>query len=483
MLIFKNSQKTILNHKLVLLAIRKGVFIFSVIFITTLLVLIPIYFINQLTKPKDLNILLITIDALRPDHLTCYGYKRNTSPRIDEIAKEGILFTQAISQGSRTWPFLTSLITSAYQSTHQVYFENQLLSYSISTLPEILKRKGYYTGFISGHGSLWSGKESGFKRGFDTCEDFGANADKISHKAIGWIKENKDKKFFLWLHYFDPHGPYMPPQPYKTRYVNDGLYKHNKHIPISPDDAVDRHSRKKAIGKGEIPAYVAEDNITDIDYYIAQYDGEINFTDEQIGILLDLVKELGLIKNTLIIITADHGEYLGDHGFYFMHGGLYDTIIKIPLIMKCKGIFPHGKIIDQQISSIDIMPTILSAVKIKVDIKMDGVSLLPVICGRYYNRPYAFGEFMNPQGVFTRSIRNKNWKLIFDVVKNTYELYDLKKDPRELTNLINTRINEFKFLKSELEKWAHTYKHNMVTSIGQLDEQTKNRLMSLGYVK
>jgi arylsulfatase A-like enzyme len=111
-----------------------------------------------------------------------------------------------------------------------------------------------------------------------------------------------------------------------------------------------------------------------------------------------------LVKNTLIIITADHGEYLGDHGFYFMHGGLYDTIIKIPLIMKCEGIFPHGKIIDQQISSIDIIPTILSVIKIKAGIKTDGMNLLPVIFGRRYNAPYAFSEFMNPQGIFTKSI-------------------------------------------------------------------------------
>lgn len=449
-------------------------FIFKVLFI--ILIGTTPFLYRNISRPKPINIILITIDALRPDHLGCYGYKRNTSPNIDRIAREGVLFTQAISQAGRTVPSLTSLITSNFLSVHHVFTENMILPPSIQTVTEILKAKDYNTAFISGHGSIFYGKNDGLNRAFDSSEDCMAQASQITQKAIEWIKSNKDKKFFLQLHYFDPHGPYTPPEPYRAKYLNDNLYRQNKNIPISIGN-------KTSEGDGEIPAYVAERGITDIDYYIAQYDGEISFTDEQVGVLLSTLKDLNMLRNTLIIITADHGEYLGEHNFYFMHGGLYDVIIKIPLIMKCEGVIPAKKVIHQQVSLIDIMPTILDFIKIKMNLRINGISLLPLIFNGRYNMPYSFSEFMNPQGISLVSIRTEDWKLIHNRIRNTYALFNLKEDPQELSNLIEMERTKLKLLKSELNRWIDSHRSSGPILIRQLDEKAKNRLISLGYAQ
>ncbi len=438
---------------------------------------------TTINKP---NIILITVDALRPDHLGCYGYKRDTSPNIDKLAKNGILFTQAICQGGWTGGSLFSLITSAYPHTTGVIDWGNSLNYSLPTLGDLLRKHGYHTALINGHQAAKRLAEMGLVRGFDSWnkDKEGIEAGEITERAVKFLYENKNKKFFLWLHYFDTHGPYNPPSPYNKQYINDNLYKTNKHIPISDDQKI------SWLAKDEIPYAIQDKGITEVDYYTAQYDGEIRFTDEQIGILLRTVEELGLGAKTLIVLTADHGEGLGEHGLYFSHGlYLYDEIIKVPLIFKYSNKLSGGKKIKSMVGHIDIMPTVLSLLRIKPVTRMDGIDLVPPMLnkGDYHSQRIIFSEiggyFSNPYNILIISMRSEKWKLIYYTEREVYKLYNLENDPQEVFNLVNIEKKEFNILKSLLRDWLSLQKTRIVHLSKPLDQEIRRKLESLGYLQ
>lgn len=426
-------------------------------------------------RPRNLNVILITIDALRPDHLSCYGYKRNTSPNIDKLAKEGVIFTQAVSQASLTPPSIFSILTSTYSNTHGVYDFGEIMNSALITLPEILKDNGYYLVLISGRGRLAEFRFPKLEEKFDIFYPSNINyitADEITKNAIEWLRLNKSKRFFLWLFYLDPHTPYKPPFPYNKEYVNDEFAKeNNKYIPIADE------SRNQFDGYGVIPRITAIKDITDINYYISQYDGEIRFVDSQLGAVFTELKRLNLYDNTIIVITSDHGESMGEHDFYFVHGqNLFDELLKVSLIIRYRGI-GKNKRISRQVQSIDIMPTILDIIRIKIPKEVAGVSLLPLIKKGQYYAKYAFSE---KRGCV--SIRTENWKLIYSVEENQYSLYNLKDDPEETNNLDDIEKSKFQFLKNELHKWMEK-QSKITTQKRVLDEATKEKLRSLGYVR
>lgn len=443
------------------------------------------------SKSRDLNVLLINIDALRPDHLGCYGYKRNTSSNIDKLAKEGVLFLQAISQGSWTLPSTFSLISSRYPHEYGVFLWGEPFDPSFPTLDSLLKKEDYNTKLISNHPGL-----TGFAQCFDSVEINDHLADVVTQKAICFLRERKGK-FFLWLHYVDAHGPYRPPTNYRHKYLNDGLYKQDKHLPISTNPY-----NSPYFDIGAIPLYVTEDGITDVDYYVAQYDSEISFVDEQIGTLLKALKELGLDKKTIIVLTSDHGELLGEHNIYFTHGGtLYDATVKVPLIFKCKGLLPAGRIIDEQVGHIDIMPTILDLLKVKAEIKMRGINLMPFILKKNANFPRKIIVSENfdcdPENFWEEivvALRTEEWKIYNSITKwkfdnsisQSYELYNIKNDPKESVNLNRMEKEKFRFLKKESDQWMNnimTSKVTIISSGREIDEQTRERLKNLGYLQ
>ncbi|MFH1508445.1 MAG: sulfatase [Candidatus Omnitrophota bacterium] len=426
-----------------------------------------------LSKDKPLNVLLITIDALRPDHLGCYGYRRNTSPNIDQLAKNGVRFTQAITQGTITEISLSSLITSTYLSTHGVYTSGHVIPNSIPTLVELLKSKNYKTCLINGRGVKFFQKPS-YERALDmyiNAHDF--NARNVTFEAIRWLNNNKKSKFFMWLHYFDPHAPYFAPPEYRSLFINDEYYRNGLSIPIS-DNCCNSYN--------DIPSTVAIDGITDVNYYIAQYDSEIKFSDEQIGHLINEISKLGLLKNTIIIITADHGEYLGEHGIYFIHGSLFEQVVKVPLIIMCNKIIPKGKVINSQVGLIDIMPTILDLLKDKNKMEFDGISLMPLISGKPNKREYIFSEFIN-KNTSARAIRSAEWKLVYYDKDNNYSLFNLRDDPLESINLVNVKAKEFNILKNKLNGFLNSKKVKNDNLSQFHNEQDIDKLRSLGYIQ
>jgi len=252
------------------------------------------------------NIILIVIDALRPDHLSCYGYERNTSPNIDKLAKEGVMFTQAITAGGWTAESVPSTLTGTYSFIHQVRYWNSPRNFTIRTLPQLLNSKSLNSALFTNHHPI---SMIDIKDGFDLIyiADHSETDDhQLTLKVINWLKENKDKPFFVYLHYKGPHVPYRPPEPYKSKYFYD-RFNIKKEIPISKDKSYSNWE------KGKIPHIVVESNISDVSYYTAQYDGAISYTDDQVGRLIDSLKKFDLLENTLIILIADQGEMLGEH--------------------------------------------------------------------------------------------------------------------------------------------------------------------------
>lgn len=446
---------------------KKYIFIFTII-----LLIIACYLrLNFIRSFGKLNIILISVDSLRQDHLGCYGYERNTSPNIDAFAKEGVLFSQAIAQGTRTHVSLPSLHTSTYPRVHGCYTYNFKMNPLLPTLSETLKKNGYFTMAVIGSPQI-----NQLKRGFDIfIDNEDMKADEVTRKSAHLIEKYQNNKFFIWVHYFDPHGPYRPPVPY------DRIFPYNLEGKVAPiNDEWDS-------GYMGIPLSVAENNITNIDYYVSQYDGEIRFTDEQIGALLKKIKELSLDKNSIFIITSDHGDSLGEHNLYFVHGFVYDEVIKIPLIIKSKKVMPFSKIIGHQVQHIDIAPTILEILRIKKPKTMQGNSLLPLIQGnKGHPSFFSFSECRDQilLGRIIECIRTNEWKLICINEKNKlkYMLYNLKLDPKEDNNLVNLKREEFKFLNEKLVNWRNRVPLFKPT-LSNITKEQKEILRSLGYIQ
>ena len=404
---------------------------------------------------KGLNVLFISVDTLRADHLGIYGYVRDTSPNIDELAQEGILFSQAFTQWPQTVGSLASIVTSTYRYYHDVnrMWRDQL-SDDFVLLPETLKNAGYNTIGVTPFVAAAHNFHQGIDASVKTWEEFSENydAEEVTEYAISWLKDNADKrKFFMWLHYSDPHTPYEPPEPYNELYVGDRHYNDSKTIPFhsGPYDNMGGISTRVRLGTHD-----------EVDYYVAQYDGEIRYMDESVGKLLDAIKTMGLSDNTMIIFTADHGESLGDHDFYFAHGLLpYDASFKVPLIVKIPDLQSKVKVLDQPVELIDIMPTILDVLSISDNKETQGKSLVPLMLGDSNAiSEFAFGEAGIQKTNHQRVIRTRKWKLIYVPSKAhqqimrgmPFELYDIEKDPNELNNLIEVETQIAEELKKEL---------------------------------
>ena len=401
-----------------------------------------------------MKVLLIDIDTLRADHLSCYGYKFNTSPNIDKLAREGILFSNAFAQGVPTTPAHTTIFTGLHSITHKIvsHGSDEVLDSSIPLLPEILKDNDYRTAAVDNLFNIkpWFAKGYEYYINPKSKSTHSIKAEEITYEAIRWLKEHYKENFFLFLHYWDPHSPYLPPEIYK-----DIFYRGK--------DPFDPNNKSMDEAKRQIPYpffkkwhYDLLDNPTDADYIIAQYDGEIRYADDSIGELLEYLRTLGIEEDTTIIITSDHGENMTEHNFFFDHQGLYEPTIHIPLIMKLGDRFTDRRI-EALVQHIDIMPTILDILNIKKNIRLEGKSLLPLIKGEC-NELYT--EVVSTECTWRASIaiRTGEWKFIKTIDKGLYEkppeeLFNLKYDPREENNLYDKEKDIVDELELRLVRW------------------------------
>ena len=414
-----------------------------------ILLLLPgvAYFLQAPTSHKEIeNVLLISIDTCRADYLSCYGYKSNTTPNIDAVAKEGILFENVISPIPLTLPAHSSMLTGTIPPYHGVHDNlNDALDESNVTLAEVLKNNGFTTGaFIS---AMVMDSRFGLSQGFDTYNDEFENeiqstnikerrADETSRFAVEWLDENKHENFFLFLHYYDPHHYYEPPEPFATEF-HDNLYA-----------------------------------------------GEIAYTDHCIRLVLDKLKELGLYDSTLIIIIGDHGEMLKEHGEPTHGYFIYQSAVKVPLIFKIPASTKPLRIKDA-VGLIDIMPTICSLLGIEILSEVHGMDLSAYIKG---NQPevkdrHIFCESLTATKYNANSLLGvvtDRWKYI---QTTRPELYDVITDPGESSNLISAQPRRARIMQHHLQQiLEQSVRTGDSDSEPQFDDQTIEELKSLGYV-
>jgi arylsulfatase A-like enzyme len=426
------------------------------------------------------NVIFITLDALRPDHLNCYGYKRNTSPNIGALAERGILFKQAISQASWTCPSVSSIISSLYPD-HEIRESGYSLSPKDDNLVRILKSNGYATAIFSNAKPVLDITLDGLKDVFDVFSISSLRADAIVKSANKWVAENDRKPFFLWVYLYDTHLPYSAQPGYFTEFLSDNLHPH-VNVPITPDDGV----KNEHFSFGSLPRHAAENGITDTSYYIAKYDGGIKFADEQVGLLLKALEDRGLKDNTLIIFFSDHGESLTEHKFFFNHSHfLYEDLIRVPLIIVFPARLPR-MIIEKQVQLINIVPTVREILKIKNNLHMEGRSMLPLIEKKVSQLDtYVFSETSYRPSPMC--IRTEDWKLIRNRRPGDkypeLELYNLKADPRELHNLADVRLEIVASLVKRLKEWQQTAKTCSFSLKQDISQHEKEKLKSLGYAE
>ncbi|MFA5422250.1 MAG: sulfatase [Phycisphaerae bacterium] len=504
-----------------------------------------------------MNILVLVSDAMRARNLGCYGYDKNTSPCIDEIARRGILFKNAFSTINTTGPSFTTIFTGKYPSTHGIRRHGPQLSEAeksytprLRFLPEILKDNGYVTmgldwlGFWHKRGyDYYAGRpnnptnhksaDSQNPRGplirfmagqllyliqmggrcnwyyslpeplRDIVRSYAIRLNSISQAdfsrkkmplvsdsaglsdlVIRYIKEYAGrKKFFIFVHYWDTHIPYTGPHSVAKRYYRD--YKYSTRSVASVFKELGGAKAEKLVRKsvrGRLPKTVGGIK--------AQYDASITYTDRNIGRIYQALDNLGILEDTLIIITADHGESLDEHGIYFSHHGLYDTDVHIPLIMQHPRL-GSGAVYEQLVQHVDVVPTILELAGIDYKNEdFDGQSLLKIVDGGKWDRQFVYAEEL--ACMQRRMIRDNKYKYIraMDDEKCRYceryhvrgdEFFDLQADPCELRNIINDPRSEF--YKKMLNEYIASIKPVQPGEKVQFDDEelVNQRLKSLGY--
>ena len=411
----------------------------------------------------EMNLILITIDCLRADHLSCLGYSKRTTPNLDYLASNGALFTQAISVSDWTPQSFVAILTSTYP---QMYRGELHITNRRTTIAQVLKDHGYHTAAF--HSNPFLSSYHGYHKGFDTFDDSipknhrkstlskakelaksimgtssklykvliqihaatmaanpSAKAQVLNKKAISWLHDNPNN-FFLWIHYMDVHGPYYP-QGIISPFERYRLWKLNHQKAHTPEE---------------------------INELIHLYDAEVSYVDEMIGSFWHILKRNNVLDNTFVIVTADHGEEFMEHGHYGHGSYLYDELIHVPLIIVGPGL--EGQVISQQVSLLDLAPTILDILKIEKPKAFLGNSLFPLINGNRATtgNSEAISETQSELDVTTRrgmrpqlqldaerrmiSIRTSKWKYIYTKGKQD-QLYDLEDDQNETKNVIDIK--------------------------------------------
>ena len=395
-------------------------------------------------KYDGANIVLISIDTLRADRLGVYGYARAETPRIDRLAREGIRFEQVISPMPLTLPAHTSLMTALPTPAHGVQDNGAFeIALGATTLAEQLQEAGYENGAFIGAFVLHS--RWGLNRGFAEYNDnfeyaqpggmpgqVERRAEAVIDAALEWLRQPREGPWFAWVHLYDPHSPYSAPEPYLSRYAD------------------------------------------------RPYDAEIAYADAQIGRLLDELDSDGELDNTVVVLTADHGEGLGEHDEPGHGMFLYDTTILVPLVIRLPDRLGEGREVGEQVQLIDVAPTILELVGVAIPESFSGLSLTPFFQGEGGSSRVAYSETYYPRWHFgwqeLHALRKDGFKYI---LAPNEELYDLRSDPTEINNLVAQEPARVAALREEVERIRGG---GVLTAPGRLSGEATERLRALGYI-
>jgi len=404
---------------------------------------------------KKTNLILIGIDSLRPDHMSLYGYPRQTTPHIDRYAAGGAVFENTFSPHIPTTPGYGSMFTGMDcfgMNVVALRHEGGLLP-SLKTLAEVLGEEGYNTTCVGFSGNPAS-------RGFQKYLDFSGwgsweagrspKAENLNAVTLPELRRlaGEEQPFFLFMRHMDPHSPYLPPRPFERIF-----YGGNEADPAN-------RSLDPVMAFKPFCDYFASwfpPGCTDKEYIIAQYDGALAYMDACIENIFAQIRALGIEENTLVVINSDHGETLHDHDCFYDHHGLYECTTRIPLILVQPGRIPAGMRFSEYCQQKDVMPTVLDLLGIKSGIAFDGRSLVPLLRG---GERVSETEFYITECTWMRKHgwRTPHWKLIHALepdfhFKPEVELYDLAKDPGELHNVADREPGVVAMLEARMQAW------------------------------
>jgi arylsulfatase A-like enzyme len=450
------------------------------------------------------RVFFITVDTLRADHMSLYGYPRATTPSLAKLAAGGVTFEHAITQWPKTGSSFAAMFTGLYPHTTGLTHKAALvIPPAYLTLPKFFKEQGYRTFGVVSNAVLAA--KLGWNAGFDEFQetwgggDFPedpkqfrplASAPRVNALALPLLcKYAKADRLFAWIHYTDPHAPYLLPEGTSDPFVGDALYR-------APGD---REIPPRLVNKG-----YALNGHTDLKYFVAQYDANVLVVDAHIQKLLDEMRALGLLEDSLIVFAADHGEELGEHDSWFEHGPLpYNTTAHVPLFFVQYGVnkgLPAGRRISAPVELIDIFPTLREAVAPERQIPgLEGHSLWPLMKKPLRKEPadaaqqavfrQAFSEAGHRPNLY-QSVQEGVWKLVFNTggarsraagsPTGGFELYNLAEDPREQHNLAATRTGEVRRLRRDLVAWMR--KARLEGDDEEVNGQTERALRALGYI-
>ncbi len=445
-------------------------------------------------KPKDPNIILIMVDTLRADHLSCYRAETVETPGIDAVASEGFLFTNVHAAATTTLASTSSLMTSLYPRSHGAASNGFHLDGSVRTLAEELRSKGYNTAAFVASFALHS--STGINQGFTYFDDRFSKTDQsplvyrpagdVNSAVHNWLATDPEEPVFLFVHYFDPHPPYTPPADLQKPVDDDAAAQ----ITGSWDDLI--ALKNYLADGGEVDARL--ERMHDL------YEAEVRYTDREFGRLIDLLGRKGLLEHSLLIITADHGETFWEHpemGEYLDHGFMvYETTTNIPLIMKWPGVIPHGRG-DTFLSNIDIAPTILELTGKPVPEGFSGRSFARLFREDGIADEPVFSEATKPHGeiesagVFANDLKAKcvyldGWKYIWvPHMDNHEELYDIRNDPTEMINALEDSgsVETAEKMRTMLRRWSLDVSDIARNRQYEVDEETREKLKALGYTR
>jgi arylsulfatase A-like enzyme len=419
-----------------------------------------------------MNIVIVAIDTLRPDHLGCYGYPLDTSPAIDALAAESVVFRRAFAAGIPTMPSFTTLYTGLHPYRHGIVSHSgtRRLSERIQMIPQLAKKRGYLTVGCDNLAVQGEGRGSWFARGYDQYsgylyKPFSDQSAQLTDRALGFLDEHAEQRerdgnappLFLFMHYWDPHSPYGPQPPYDTMHWTPGS---------GPVDMADVRS----VHPEYYDAFIGSFNLAhpeDFAYIVAQYDGEITKVDQEVRRLVGGLKERGYWDDTLILLLSDHGECFGEGNFFFDHHGLYDATTRIAMMMRVPGIAAGS--INALVSHEDVLPTVIDIAGVAPPpYELTGVSMAPLLRGTATaTRDRVVSVESSRQA--SLSLRTERWKLIHPIVEDSKGrpfpdfygrprspeplLFDLAADPSERKDVSGDYPDQLASMSAELEEW------------------------------
>ena len=458
------------------------------------------------------NVLVYLIDTERPDHTSLYGYARDTTPFLKKLGARSIVFEDCQVQAPRTKQSTASLMTSLYSYTHGIIHDYDTIPKGSTTLAQQLRSAGYVTASVVAN--PFAGRITGLDRGFDYLEEWavvqryrtdahdrGTDSEAVNKIVFPWLEKHRDEPFFLYAHATDPHAPYRPPAGFEEKFANP------KETPEFDRNYKNLGGKNKYAGGTVVSRAECQKAGVNPDRFIRtaidRYDGEILHNDWSLEQLINKLKELGILDNTLVVVVSDHGEEFWEHGWTSHGHSLYEELTNGVFLMWNPKLIPSPGRVREPVQLIDVMPTVLDLLGVPIPQVVEGQSLTPFVKGQPFHRrgPVMTSRFADPEakkiGVVPENridaiaFLDANWKLIYrdkakDIGLNKVELYDRRADRGETKNIAGRHPQDVDRVMTEIGKWIEAQKvirSSLVQGTkATMDPKTLERLRSLGYL-